>query len=97
MAERTGPPVGARWAGPERVSLFSDAVFAVIMTILVLELKPPSADTFGALLPLWPTFLSYAVSYLFIAIVWRNHHHLSVSPSRSAPNGSRRAGWPRRR
>jgi uncharacterized membrane protein len=58
------------------VSLFSDAVFAVLITILVLELKPPSAATFDALLPLWPTGLSYAVSYLFIAIVWVNHHHL---------------------
>ena len=48
----------------------------MLITILVLELKPPSADTFSALLPLWPTGLSYAVSYLFIAIVWVNHHHL---------------------
>ncbi|WP_234815678.1 TMEM175 family protein [Mycolicibacterium boenickei] len=61
---------------PERVALFSDAVFAVLITILVLELKPPAVDTFGALLTLWPTALSYAVSYLFIAIVWMNHHHL---------------------
>ena len=43
---------------------------------MVLELKPPHADTFRALLPLWPTGLSYAVSYLLIAIVWVNHHHL---------------------
>ena len=56
--------------------LFSDGVFAVLITILVLELKPPHADTFSALLPLWPTGLSYAVSYFFIAIVWVNHHHL---------------------
>jgi uncharacterized membrane protein len=55
---------------------FSDAVFAVIITILVLALKPPTAYTFSALLPLWPTGLSYVVSYLFIAIVWVNHHHL---------------------
>jgi uncharacterized membrane protein len=65
-----------RQTSPERLGLFSDAVFAVIITILVLELKPPSADRFSALLPLWPTGLSYAVSYLFIAIVWVNHHHL---------------------
>lgn len=65
-----------RRPGLERVSLFSDAVFAVIITVLVLELKPPEEATFGALLPLWPTALSYAVSYLFIAIVWVNHHHL---------------------
>ncbi|GLE52989.1 TMEM175 family protein [Mycobacterium montefiorense] len=63
-------------AGAERVQAFSDGVFAVIITVLVLELKPPSAHTFSALLPLWPTGLSYVVSYLFIAIVWVNHHHL---------------------
>jgi len=51
-------------------------VFAVIITILVLELKPPTTATFSALLPLWPTGLSYVVSYLFIAIVWANHHYL---------------------
>jgi uncharacterized membrane protein len=68
--------VTVRQASPERLGLFSDAVFAVIITILVLELKPPTADSFSALLPLWPTGLSYAVSYLFIAIVWVNHHHL---------------------
>jgi uncharacterized membrane protein len=61
---------------PDRVNLFSDGVFAVIITILVLELRPPHAYTFDALLPLWPTGLSYAISYLFIAIVWVNHHHL---------------------
>ncbi len=66
----------ARQTSPDRVRLFSDAVFAVIITILVLKLKPPSADSFSALLPLWPTGLSYVVRYLFIAIVWVNHHHL---------------------
>ncbi|OBA64756.1 hypothetical protein A5647_25140 [Mycobacterium sp. 1100029.7] len=65
-----------RKASPERVQTFSDGVFAVIITILVLELRPPSAHSFSALLPLWPTGLSYVVSYLFIAIVWVNHHHL---------------------
>jgi TMEM175 potassium channel family protein len=68
--------VAARETSPERTRNFSDAVFAVLITILVLELKPPHADTFDALLPLWPTGLSYAVSYAFIAIVWVNHHHL---------------------
>lgn len=66
----------ARKASPERVGAFSDAVFAVIITVLVLELRPPKSTTFSALLPLWPTGLSYVVSYLFIAIVWVNHHHL---------------------
>src|SRR5258705_14018471 len=61
---------------PERLGAFSDGVFAVIITIMVLELKPPPQPSFAALLSLWPTGLSYAVSYLFIAIVWVNHHHL---------------------
>jgi uncharacterized membrane protein len=65
-----------RQTGPDRAKLFSDAVFAVIITILVLKLNPLHPDTFGALLPLWPTGLSYVVSYLFIAVVWVNHHHL---------------------
>jgi uncharacterized membrane protein len=60
----------------ERLATFSDGVFAVLITIMVLELKPPEQPTFAAFLPLWPTALSYAVSYLFIAIVWVNHHHL---------------------
>jgi uncharacterized membrane protein len=61
---------------PERVSGFSDGVFAVLITVLVLDLRPPELPTFSALLLLWPTWLSYAVSYLFIAIVWTNHHYL---------------------
>ena len=63
-------------ATPERLSAFSDAVFAVLITVLVLELRPPESPTFEALLALWHTWLSYAVSYVFIAIVWANHHHL---------------------
>ena len=51
-------------------------MFAVLITVLVLELRPPEEPTFAALLALWPTWLSYAVSYLFIAIVWINHHYL---------------------
>ena len=68
--------MAARQTNTDRVRLFSDGVFAVLITILVLDLKPPDADTFSSLLPLWPTGLSYAVSYVFIAIVWINHHHL---------------------
>jgi uncharacterized membrane protein len=63
-------------ATPERLSAFSDGVFAVLITVLVLELRPPEIPTFKALLSHWPTGLSYAVSYLFIAIVWINHHYL---------------------
>lgn len=60
----------------ERLAAFSDGVFAVIITVMVLDLKAPEHPTFAALLPLWPTALSYVVSYTFIAIVWLNHHHL---------------------
>jgi uncharacterized membrane protein len=60
----------------ERLIAFSDAVFAVIVTVMVLELKAPDQPAFAALWPLWPTAISYAVSYLFIAIIWINHHHL---------------------
>src|SRR5499433_3296651 len=63
-------------ATPERLSALSDGVFAVLITVLVLELRPPELPTFKALLLLWPRWLSYAVSYLFIAIVWTNHHYL---------------------
>jgi uncharacterized membrane protein len=65
-----------RKATLERLSAFSDGVFSVLITIMVLELNPPDHPTFAALLPLWPTGLSYVVSYLFIAIVWVNHHHV---------------------
>ena len=63
-------------ATPERLSALSDGVFAVLMTVLVLDLRPPELPSFHALLLLWPSWLSYAVSYLFIAIVWTNHHYL---------------------
>lgn len=74
-----------RAATPERLSAFSDAVFAVLITVLVLNLRPPQQPTYEALLKLWPTWLSYAVSYLFIAIVWVNHHHLIRYATTSTP------------
>src|SRR5262245_65727583 len=70
---------------PERLNAFSDGVFAVLITVLVLELRPPELPTFKALLSLWPTWLSYAVSYLFIAIVWANHHHLLRYAAEATP------------
>jgi uncharacterized membrane protein len=60
----------------DRLAAYSDAVFAVIVTIMVLELKAPEQAAFSDLWPLWPTAISYVVSYLFIAIIWINHHHL---------------------
>src|SRR5690242_21190308 len=72
-------------ATPERLSLFSDGVFAVLITVLVLELRPPELPSFQALLMLWHTWLSYAVSYLFIAIVWVNHHYLMRYATEATP------------
>jgi uncharacterized membrane protein len=60
----------------DRIGAFSDAVIAMIITIMVLELKAPNSLALSALWPLWPTAISYAVGYLFIAIIWVNHHHL---------------------
>jgi uncharacterized membrane protein len=68
-----------------RVAAFSDGVIAVVITLMVLELKAPEASTFSALWPLWPTVMSYAVSYLFIAIVWVNHRHLLQYARRATP------------
>jgi uncharacterized membrane protein len=70
---------------PERLSMFSDGVFAVLITVLVLELRPPEPPTFRALFLLWPTWPSYAVSYFFIAIVWINHHHLLSYATEATP------------
>src|SRR5262249_19809371 len=74
-----------RRATPDRLSAFSDGVFAVLITVLVLELRPPDQPTFEALFALWPTWLSYAVSYLFIAIVWVNHHYLMRYADEATP------------
>lgn len=59
-----------------RLEAFSDAVIAIIITIMVLELKVPHETTWDALLKLWPVFLSYTVSFLMLGIYWGNHHHL---------------------
>jgi uncharacterized membrane protein len=69
----------------ERLVAFTDAVFAVIITIMVLDLRPPAKATLSALLPLWPTALSYAVSYLFVAIIWINHHRLLLFTHEATP------------
>jgi uncharacterized membrane protein len=59
-----------------RLEAFSDGVIAIIITIMVLELKVPHERTLAALLALWPGFFSYALSFLMVAIYWNNHHHL---------------------
>jgi len=60
----------------ERLASFSDGIFAVIITIMVLQLKLPSGPTFSAMWQEWPTALSYVVSYFLIVIMWINHHYL---------------------
>ncbi|MGC1104923.1 MAG: TMEM175 family protein, partial [Candidatus Acidiferrales bacterium] len=57
-----------------RLETFSDGVLAVIITIMVLEMKPPQGATLAALRPVAPIFLSYVLSFVFIAIYWNNHH-----------------------
>ena len=59
-----------------RMEAFSDGVIAVIITIMVLELKALDRPTLAAILPLWPKAVNYAVSCLFVAIIWVNYHHL---------------------
>jgi uncharacterized membrane protein len=59
-----------------RLEAFSDAVIAIIMTIMVLELKVPHDTSWHALQELWPVFLSYLVSFVNLGIYWGNHHHL---------------------
>lgn len=61
----------------DRLWAYSDAVFAVIVTIMVLQLKPPATAHVSDLLKLWATVISYVVSYVFIAIIWINHHYLT--------------------
>lgn len=59
-----------------RLEAFSDGVLAILITIMVLELKVPSNATWAALIPLVPVFLSYLLSFIFLGIYWSNHHHL---------------------
>jgi uncharacterized membrane protein len=59
-----------------RLEAFSDGVLAIIITIMVLEFVPPHEADLAALIPLIPKFLSYVLSFIFIAIYWNNHHHL---------------------
>jgi uncharacterized membrane protein len=62
--------------GKGRLEAFSDGVIAIIITIMVLELKVPHGSDFKVLLPLWPVFMSYVLSFVYVGIYWNNHHHL---------------------
>jgi uncharacterized membrane protein len=66
----------ARHMSKGRLEAFSDGVIAILITIMVLELKVPHEPTFDALGPLWPVFLSYVLSFVYLGIYWNNHHHM---------------------
>lgn len=59
-----------------RLEAFSDGVIAIIITIMVLEIKVPHEASLAGLLPLYPVFISYVMSFLYLGIYWNNHHHL---------------------
>src|SRR3546814_11338824 len=62
--------------GKGRLEAFSDGVIAIIITIMVLELKVPHGSSFASLHELWPTLLSYVLSFVYVGIYWNNHHHM---------------------
>jgi uncharacterized membrane protein len=62
--------------GKERLTAFTDGVVAIIITIMVLELKIPQGGTLADLASMWPTLVSYVVSFVYVAIYWNNHHHM---------------------
>lgn len=62
--------------GKNRLEAFSDGVLAIIITIMVLEMKIPHGDNLETLMPLAPVFLSYVLSFVYIGIYWNNHHHM---------------------
>jgi uncharacterized membrane protein len=68
--------------GKARLEAFSDGVLAVIITIMVLELKVPRGDSLAALAPMYPAFLGYVLSFVYVGIYWSNHHHLMHTVSR---------------
>jgi len=62
--------------GKSRLEAFSDGVIAIIITIMVLEMKVPHGESLDQLAPLLPVFLSYVLSFLYVGIYWNNHHHM---------------------
>jgi uncharacterized membrane protein len=68
--------------GSGRLEAFTDGVIAVIITIMVLELKAPHEASWHALAQSWPTFVSYVLSFIYVGIYWNNHHHLLHLPKK---------------
>jgi len=74
-----GPPRDLRRADSDRAKLFSDGVFAIIITLLVIEIRRPEAphgELGAALLRVWPSYAAYVLAFLYIGVVWLNHHAL---------------------
>jgi uncharacterized membrane protein len=66
----------ARGMPKGRLEAFSDGVIAIVITIMVLELRVPHGESFAALVPLMPVFVSYVLSFIYVGIYWNNHHHM---------------------
>ncbi len=65
-----------------RLEAFTDGVLAIIITIMVLELKVPHGEDLAALAPLWPVWVSYVLSFIYVGIYWNNHHHMMQASSK---------------
>lgn len=93
MGEASPPPTGTveedvRLSDTSRVEAFSDAVFAIVITLLVLDLKPPPyrhGHLLSALLTQWPSYLAFLVSFIYVGVIWLNHHSLFRRIRRTDP------------
>src|SRR5260370_27328013 len=75
-----------------RLEAFSDGAFAIIITLLVLEIHRPNSATgqlTGELLKAWPSYLAYAVAFLYVGVIWLNHHYAVTDSNKSSQRGSR--------
>ena len=67
---------------PDRLNAFTDGVIAIVITIMVLEMRVPDGTTLAALRPVLPIFAAYALSFIYVGIYWNNHHHMMQSARR---------------
>jgi uncharacterized membrane protein len=77
--------IGAEHSGASRLTSFSDSIIAIVLTIMIFDLKPQRVEGWVALIQMWPTILAYALSYLFVAVCWVNHHQLLKRPLHVTP------------
>ncbi len=76
QAERSIDDAGRKMLKANRLAAFGDGVIAIIITVMVLEVKVPQGANLAALLPVVPLFLSYVLSFVYLGIYWNNHHHM---------------------